>query len=66
MAKEKLDLEKEFQNKFDQLEKENEILTKDMLKHMKRSNELSQSLHEVIIIIAFVVNTKIFHFNEFL
>lgn len=45
---ERSELENSFQIKFDQLEKENELLTKDMLKHMRRASELSESLHTVL------------------
>lgn len=48
VAEEKLKMEKNFQEKFDQLEKDNERLTKDMLKHMRRANELSDTIQTVI------------------
>ena len=48
VAEEKLKLEKTFQKKFDHLEKDNEKLTKDMLIHMRRANELSETLQSVI------------------
>ena len=48
VAEEKLKLEKTFQDKFDHLEKDNEKLTKDMLKHMRRANELSETMQTVI------------------
>ena len=48
VAEEKLKLEKTFQMKFDHLEKDNEKLTKDMLIHMRRANELSETLQSVI------------------
>ena len=51
VAEEKLKLEKTFQKKFDHLEKDNEKLTKDMLIHMRRANELSETLQSVISVI---------------
>lgn len=47
LTQEKLALEKDFQNKFDQLEKVNEKLAKDALKHMMRANELSVTVQSV-------------------
>jgi hypothetical protein len=44
----KLALEKEFNEKRDQLEKNNEKLTKEMLKHMRRADELSETVQSVI------------------
>ncbi|XP_046438329.1 kinesin-like protein KIF20B isoform X1 [Daphnia pulex] len=43
----KLALEKEFNEKRDQLEKNNEKLTKEMLKHMRRADELSETIQSV-------------------
>lgn len=43
----RLQIEKEFQEKFDQLERDNEKLTKEMLKHMRRAEELSRTVDEV-------------------
>lgn len=43
----KAQIEKEFQEKFDRLEKDNEKLTKEMLKHMRRADELSETLKGV-------------------
>ncbi|KAI9557627.1 Tryptophanyl-tR synthetase-like protein [Daphnia sinensis] len=40
-------LEKDLNEKLDQLEKDNEKLTKQMLKHMRRANELTET-HEVM------------------
>lgn len=40
-------LEKVVNEKLDQLEKDNEKLTKDMLKHMRRANELSET-HQMV------------------
>jgi len=44
----KIALEKEFNEKRDQLEKNNEKLTKEMLKHMRRADELSETIQLVI------------------
>ena len=43
----KAQMKKEFQEQFDRLEKDNEKLTKNMLQHMKRVNELSEELNGV-------------------
>lgn len=40
-------LEKDLNQKLDQLEKDNEKLTKQMLKHMRRANELTET-HEAV------------------
>lgn len=47
LVEEKCRIEEHFQSKFDQLEKENETLNKDVLKHMRRANELGETIHTV-------------------
>lgn len=66
IIEEKRRIEENFQSKFDQLEKENETLNKDVLKHMRRANELGESLHTVSSVIAHIhINAKISIFAGF-
>lgn len=56
-AKEQLDegakTEKVIKDQFDTIEKDNEKLTKEMLKHLRRADQLSQTVNTVIIAIHF-------------
>lgn len=62
LIEEKSLTEENLQEKIDLLEKENETLNKDVLKHMRRANELSESIHEVchLIVITFPIFSSLY------
>ena len=50
MAQEEAKSEKVFKDQFDAVEKDNEKLTKDMLKHLRRADQLSLTVNTVILV----------------
>ena len=63
-------LEKAHKNQFDAVEKDNEKLTKEMLKHLRRADQLSETVNTVITILLltlffFCMNNQFFLLFQF-